>query len=55
MQLIRVSFDERYQVVPEVSANKYALNIRFVDAGTGEVRSRQVEQDIEFTLTFCKF
>lgn len=55
VQLIRISFADSYRVVPEVSANKYALNIRFVDAGTGEVRSRQAEQDIEFTLTFCKF
>ena len=54
VQLVKVSYDEAFQVVPEVAANKYALNIRFIDAGTGEVRSRQSEQDIPFTLTFCK-
>lgn len=55
VQLIRVAYDDGLQIVPEISANKYALNVRFIHAGTGEVRARQVEQDVDFTLTYCKF
>lgn len=55
VQLIRISFDRRFPVLPELSANKYAINIRFVSAETGESRARQTEQDIEFSLTYCKF
>ena len=55
VQLIRVTYDDGLQIVPEISANKYALNVRFIHAGTGEVRARQVEQDVDFTLTYCKF
>lgn len=55
VQLFRVSFDRSLGVLPELSANKYALNIRFVSAVTGEVKARQTEQDVEFDLTFCKF
>ncbi|KZE31507.1 cell division protein ZapD [Crenobacter luteus] len=55
VQLIRVAFDEALGVLPELSANKYALNIRFVSAVTGEVRPRQTDADVEFDLTFCKF
>lgn len=55
IQLARVSFEESLGVLPELSANKYALNIRFISAVTGEVRARQSEDDIEFDLTFCKF
>ncbi len=38
--------------VPEISANKYALNIRFVTAGA-DPRPRTCEPDVEFELTFC--
>jgi cell division protein ZapD len=55
VQLFRVTFDESLGVLPELSANKYALNIRFVSSVTGEARPRQTEQDVEFNLTFCKF
>ncbi|GGY08197.1 cell division protein ZapD [Paludibacterium paludis] len=55
VQLIRVGFDESLNVLPELSANKYALNIRFISGETGEVRAKQTERDIEFALTHCKF
>jgi len=38
--------------VPETSANKYALNVRFMHAET-VARPRQAEADIAFELTFC--
>lgn len=54
VQLIRVAYDDGVDVLPELSANKYALNIRFVSAGTGEGRPKQYESDLEFSLTNCK-
>jgi len=38
--------------VPETSANKYALNVRFMHAET-VARPRQAEMDVPFELTFC--
>jgi len=38
--------------VPEISANKYALNIRFTSQEGGQ-RPKTVETDVEFELTFC--
>ena len=50
-QLIRLRLDDRYDCVPEVSANKYALNIRFTLAGDTQRRVAQI--DVPFELTFC--
>lgn len=55
VQLLRVMFDEQLNVLPELSANKYMLNIRFIHAATGEVRAKQTDQDVEFNLLSCKF
>ncbi len=55
VQLIRVDYPEGLDVLPELSANKYAINLRFVQTGTGEARARQSEQDIDFSMTYCKF
>ena len=38
--------------VPEISANKYALNIRFTTQEGGQ-RPRAADTDVEFELTFC--
>ena len=40
-------------VVPEVSANKYALNIRFTNPPAGEMKSKIYEHPVAFDLTFC--
>jgi cell division protein ZapD len=50
-QLLRLQLDDTYDCVPEVSANKYALNIRFTVAGDTQRRVAQI--DIPFELTFC--
>lgn len=50
--LIRVTLDEAIPCVPEISANKYVLNIRFVHTGSGQVRAC-ADQPIDFDLTFC--
>jgi cell division protein ZapD len=51
-QLIRLRVPKSQAAVPEISANKYALNIRFTVPDT-EMRPRQTETDIYFELTFC--
>jgi cell division protein ZapD len=51
-QMVRVRIPGGAAVVPEISANKYALNIRFMLPETVS-RPRQVEIDVSFELTFC--
>lgn len=51
-QLIRVTLVDTLSCVPEISANKYMLNIRFVHAGSGQVRTC-TGQPIDFDLTLC--
>lgn len=52
-QLIRVMFSRDLPCIPEISANKYALNIRFVDPIKSSEGSKVFEGDVEFELTFC--
>ncbi len=51
-QMLRLQMQRSETLVPEISANKYALNIRFVGAES-VVRARQSEADVAFDLTFC--
>ncbi|MCC6531844.1 MAG: cell division protein ZapD [Burkholderiales bacterium] len=53
-QMLRVQLAREYACVPEMSANKYALNIRFMTlSGPGKERPRTVDIDVPFQLTFC--
>lgn len=49
-QMVRVRIDST-QVIPEISANKYALNIRFRVPDTAG-RAAATDRDIPFELTF---
>jgi cell division protein ZapD len=51
-QLVRIGLPLDAQFIPEISANKYALNVRFSTFGTYP-RPRACEADVEFELTFC--
>jgi cell division protein ZapD len=51
-QLLRLSLRRDLPCVPEISANKYALNIRFLGVG-GADRGAVFDADVEFDLTFC--
>ena len=51
-QLLRLTLKRELPCVPEISANKYALNIRFIGVA-GMDRGNVVDQDIEFELMFC--
>ncbi len=52
-QMLRVRLDPALGCVPEMSANKYVLNIRFLTQGGEDPRPRTAEGDIDFELTFC--
>ncbi len=51
-QLLRLSMDVDLSCVPEISANKYALNIRFLGV-SGMDRGSVYDGDVEFDLMFC--
>ncbi len=51
-QLIRLRLRIADAFIPEISANKYALNIRFTLPETGP-RPKQADADVPFELTFC--
>lgn len=52
VQMVRLRVPQQLSCVPEISANKYALNIRFTEFGS-ETRTRTCETDVDFELTFC--
>ncbi|MDP1636070.1 MAG: cell division protein ZapD [Gallionellaceae bacterium] len=51
-QMLRLSLSRDLPCIPEVGANKYAINIRFIVADFA-AKSTLYEQDIPFELTFC--
>lgn len=51
-QMLKISLPSNENVIPEISANKYALNVRFMYPET-VTRPRLAERDIPFALTFC--
>jgi cell division protein ZapD len=50
--MLRLSLKRDIACVPEISANKYALNIRFILPGSVQ-RAKVYESDVEFDLTYC--
>ncbi len=53
-RLLRVGLDNTQTCVPEISANKYLLNIRFWDM-QGTERTSISSRTIPFELLFCSF
>ena len=51
-QMLRIRLSREYTCLPEISANKYALNIRFTTQ-EGMQRPKAADTDVEFELTFC--
>jgi cell division protein ZapD len=53
-QMVCVSLENKLPFVPEISANKYALNIRFIRQDV-ESRQRQTDStaDVPFDIMFC--
>jgi cell division protein ZapD len=52
-QLLRVSVNDAISCVPEISANKYAINIRFISVA-GITRGSPCDCDTSFELTLCQ-
>jgi len=51
-QLLRLTVENDLPCVPEISANKYALNIRFIGV-SGMDRGTVYDRDVQFDLMFC--
>lgn len=52
--LLRLCIEDEHPCIPEISASKYALNVRFTLLQTND-KSSVLEEDIPFELTFCSF
>jgi len=52
--LLQVRLDKTLGAIPEISANKYMLWIRFTTADR-DPKPRPIERDIEFDLALCSF
>jgi len=52
-QMLRLRLDPEAACVPEISANKYVLNIRFLSQNGEESKNRTADWDVPFELTFC--
>ena len=53
-QMLRLSVDKTLGVIPEISANKYMLWVRFTSQG-GDLKPKPYESDVTFELTLCNF
>ncbi len=53
-QMIRITLSSDVPCFPEISANKYAINIRFTTLG-GIQKPRPCDLSVEFDLTLCNF
>ena len=53
-QMLRLSLDESLGAIPEISANKYMLWVRFTSQG-GDLKPKPLEEDVPFELTLCNF
>ena len=51
-QMVRVSVAPGVTLIPEISANKYALNVRFTRSDYDH-RPCLAETDVRFDLVFC--
>lgn len=51
-QMLRIRLSRDLPCIPEVGANKYAINIRFISANFA-AKSSLFEKDVPFDLTFC--
>ncbi len=52
--LLQVRVEQSLQAIPEISANKYMLWIRFTRSDR-DLKPRPVERDVDFALALCAF
>jgi cell division protein ZapD len=53
-QMLRLTLDESLGAIPEISANKYMLWVRFT-CQDGDCKPKALEEDVPFDLTLCNF
>ena len=53
-QMLRLSIDASLGAIPEISANKYMLWVRFTTQD-GDCKPKALEEDVPFNLTLCNF
>lgn len=53
-QMLRIVLDEQLGAIPEISANKYMLWIRYTTQG-GDLKPKTFEGEVPFELTLCNF
>lgn len=53
-QMLRLSLDATLGAIPEISANKYMLWVRFTSQD-GDMKPKSFEDDVPFELTLCNF
>jgi cell division protein ZapD len=53
-QMLRLNIDETLGAIPEISANKYMLWVRFTSQD-GDMKPKSYESDVPFELTLCNF
>jgi cell division protein ZapD len=53
-QMLRLLLDESLGAIPEISANKYMLWVRFTTQD-GDLKPKPLEDDIPFNLILCNF
>ncbi len=51
-QMLRIEVDDNFPCFPEVSANKYAINVRFYGMDYVQ-KPKQCEHDVDFVMTLC--
>ena len=52
-QMVRITLPAESRAIPEISANKYALNIRFANIEPGSYKPKTCERDVAFDMVFC--
>ncbi|MDO5686023.1 MAG: cell division protein ZapD [Neisseria sp.] len=55
VHLLRIETEHRLAVLPEVSANKYMMHLRFVEVDFSRTRGKQAQRDIPFHISLCSF
>jgi cell division protein ZapD len=53
-QMLQLTIDESLAAIPEISANKYMLWVRFTSQD-GDMKPKSLESDVPFELTLCNF
>lgn len=53
-QMLRLTIDEELNCIPEISANKYMLWVRF-GCHDGSIKQKTFDGDVPFELTLCNF